>query len=95
MSDDELELDKKERDGEMVLFLKLFLRKFFSLDSFCKHCGRKVHDFIVEDSVWEQVEPHIKFGHILCYDCFCEVCKKIGLPAVWRLVSPRVKKLNE
>ena len=57
----------------------------FTTASFCKHCGRDVHDFSTTDEIWEQVDPHIKFGHTLCYDCFCEICEKIGLPSTWKL----------
>jgi len=56
--------------------------------AFCKRCGRDVHDFSASDDVWDLVEPHIKFGHILCYDCFCEICGRIGLPVVWELARP-------
>jgi hypothetical protein len=65
--------------------MKLLLRRFMLLDSFCKHCGRRVHDFLVSDVVWQQVEPYIHSGHVLCYDCFCDVCAKAGLPTVWLL----------
>ncbi len=69
----------------MRLWFKLILRRLALLDSFCKHCGRKVHDFAVPDDVWSQVEPHIKHGKTLCYDCFCEQCTALGLPSVWCL----------
>ena len=72
------------------LFFKLFLRKFIPISSFCKECGREVHDFSVSDEIWKKVDPLIKYGHVLCYDCFCEKCKEVGLPSVWEL-----KKLNE
>lgn len=69
--------------------LKLLRRRFMLIPSFCKHCGRDVHDFSAPDDVWRQVEPHIQRGHVLCYDCFCEVCHSEGLPRVWRLVDLR------
>jgi hypothetical protein len=65
--------------------LKMVLRKFRLIPSFCRHCGRNVHDFVAPSEVWEKVDPHIKHGHTLCYDCFCEVCTKLGMPNVWRL----------
>ena len=67
--------------------LKLFKARVlnFPTASFCKNCGRDVHDFITTDEIWDQVDPHIRFGHVLCYDCFCEICHKIGLPPVWKL----------
>lgn len=65
--------------------VKLLLRRHALLDSFCKHCGRQVHDFVVPDSVWLQVARRIRVGNVLCYDCFCEACVKVGLPGVWVL----------
>lgn len=72
------------------VLLKLFRVRVLQLPtaSFCKQCGRDVHDFIASDDVWEQVDRHIRWGHTLCYDCFCEVCGQIGLPVVWRIVKP-------
>jgi hypothetical protein len=55
------------------------------INSFCKNCGRDVHDYIVPDEVWAKVRPTIKNGNVLCYDCFCDKCAAHGLPAVWRL----------
>ena len=75
----------------MIDFLRLCWKLFITrislihLESFCKVCGRTVHDFDAPDHIWGQVDPHIKYGHVLCYDCFCEICSKIGLPAVWKL----------
>ena len=69
-----------------VLFKKFLGRVLpYGIESFCKCCGRKVHDFHAPDEIWEKVEPHIRFGHVLCYDCFCEICRKLGLPATWKL----------
>ena len=55
------------------IIYKITKSKLFCINSFCKECGKDVHDFIVDDDVWEQIEPHIKYGHTLCYDCFCEM----------------------
>ena len=70
-----------------VIF-KLFLVRFCNihLASFCKKCGRQVRDFSVSDDIWEQVEPHIKYGHTLCYNCFCDIWyKKLGYRNTWEL----------
>ncbi len=67
------------------LFLKLILRHFLLLDSFCRHCGRKVHDYSAPDDIWAEIEPHIKRGKTLCYDCFCVQCAALDLPSVWRI----------
>jgi hypothetical protein len=67
---------------------KLWLSKYKCIASFCKDCGRDVTDFIVPDDVWIKIEPTIKRGRVLCYDCFCEHCRQIGLPAVWKLEAP-------
>ena len=53
--------------------------------AYCKHCGIIVHDFSAPDDIWEIVDRYIKYGHVLCYDCFCEFCWKLGLPRVWQL----------
>ena len=67
------------------LYTKLLLRRFILLNSFCKNCGREVHDFSAPDSIWHMVEPTIEHGKMLCYDCFCERCQALGLPSVYRL----------
>lgn len=67
------------------VYLKLLLRHFFHIDSFCKDCGRDVHDFSVSDDIWNQIDKTIKYGHTLCYDCFCEHCKQLNLPIIWEL----------
>ena len=67
------------------VFYKLLKRKYFVTNSFCKECGRDVHDFSVADKIWNKVDKTIKRGHVLCYDCFCEKCKTLGLPTVWVL----------
>lgn len=69
------------------LHARLVQRCFMAVPSFCKRCGRTVHDYAAPDDVWRRVRPHIKHGDVLCYDCFCDVCQRAGLPAVWRLVS--------
>jgi len=66
---------------------KLWLRKWMLIPSFCKNCGVDVRDFTVPDEIWEQIEPHIKRGHTLCYNCFCDVCPKAGLPSYWMLTK--------
>lgn len=68
-----------------VLF-KLLKRTLMPTVSFCKCCGRDVHDFSAPDDIWKEVDSRIKFGHVLCYDCFCEVCGELGFPTVWKLV---------
>lgn len=69
--------------------LKLFRARVLNLPtaSFCKQCGRDVHDFVAPDEAWERVDQHIRRGHTLCYDCFCAVCSRIGLPAVWAVAE--------
>lgn len=67
------------------VLLKLLLRHFFLLPAFCKMCGRTVHDFIAPGEIWIKVTPLIKHGNIVCYDCFCELCQKVGEKSVWEL----------
>lgn len=64
---------------------KLTKRRFMLINSFCKHCGRDVHDFVADDEIWAKVEPLIKDGYILCYDCFVEKCKDARIQEVWKL----------
>ncbi len=72
---------------------KLLKRRYStSVASFCKRCGRDIHDFAVDDKVWKKVEKHIKYGYTLCYDCFCELCLKEDLPSVWKLERLGKKK---
>lgn len=74
------------------VYFKLIWRKFFSIPSFCKCCGREVHDFIVPDEVWNRISPLIKRGNVVCYDCFCDLCKDVGLPTVWYLQRKEIRK---
>ncbi len=67
------------------VLVKLLIIQFLPIESFCKECGCKVCDFSAPDDIWEEVDVHIKYGHVLCYNCFCKKCKKLGLPSVWRL----------
>lgn len=53
---------------------KLLKRTYFQTNSFCKHCGRDIRDYHCPDEIWELVEPYIKNGHSLCYNCFCDIC---------------------
>jgi hypothetical protein len=55
---------------------KLLRCRFRLVPSFCKVCGRDVHDFIAPGDVWQKVEPLIKRGNVVCYDCFCELCQE-------------------
>ena len=60
---------------------KIIKSKYYLIPSFCKNCGRDNHDFIVSDEIWDKV----KTNNVLCYDCFCEICKQLNLPSVWKL----------
>ena len=64
---------------------KLIKRKFVCINSFCKECGVDVRDFSAPDEVWAKVEPEIKYGYTLCYNCFCDFCCKWKLPSCWKL----------
>ena len=68
---------------------KIYLGRilYYGVPSFCKECGRNVTDFSVDDEIWNKIDPLIKNGHSLCYDCFCKKCKIVGLPEVWKLVK--------
>ncbi len=70
----------------LLLAWKLIKKRFFAIPSFCKCCGRDVHDFIAPNDTWKQIEPHIKYGHVLCYDCFCEICSRAGIYPIWQLM---------
>ena len=78
---------------KILVMIKILVSKFICINSFCKECGRRVRDFYVEDNIWMQVDPLIKYGHTLCYNCFCEKCEEIGLPFCWKL-SP-LKENND
>jgi len=62
---------------------KQIIRKVNGIDATCDVCGRKVHDFIAPDEDWIKVVGHE--GGILCYDCFCEMCKSKKIFPVWVL----------
>ena len=72
---------------KLRLWYKLFLRRFRLIPSFCKICGRDVCDFCVDDEIWNQVKPYIKHGNVLCYNCFCNLYRKVtNKPVVWKLI---------
>ena len=73
----------------LLLYWKLFCHNILGMHgpSYCKNCGREVRDFSVTDEIWSKVQPHIKHGNTLCYNCFSDVCLKIGLPPNWRLID--------
>jgi hypothetical protein len=82
-----------------LVYIKLFLKKFFNLRSFCKQCGRCVTDFDVSDDIWNKVDRPIlydwrgkplkwslKFGHTLCYNCFTMWAREhLGRTVPWNL----------
>jgi len=70
-----------------LLFRKRFLKRFKAIDSTCDKCGRKIHDFIVDDEIWDEVIGTENI--VLCYDCFCEECEKKGVFPVWKLEKLR------
>ena len=70
------------------VYIKNILKQVMCVDSFCKQCGRDVHDFIAPDCVWNQVSPRKDGDGVLCYDCFCEKAMNKGLPCVWELSNP-------
>ena len=77
------------------LYIKLILRKIFTINQFCKICGKTCRSFYVEDSIWDEIECCIRHGNILCYDCFCDIGECIGLPATWRLIAMNDIKLGD
>lgn len=64
---------------------KRLLSRVRLIPSFCKDCGRTVHDFHAPDVIWRQIAPGNDGAGVLCYDCFCERCAKHGLPSVYTL----------
>lgn len=78
-----------EANMRLLYLIRIKWKRFLAtrrlIPSFCKMCGRDVHDFVAPEDVWAKVEPEIKNGAVLCYDCFCEVCKNVGAPSVWTL----------
>lgn len=54
------------------LHLKLFLKKYFLLNQFCKKCGKSnEYDFSVSDEEWVKL-PEKYHNHVLCFNCFIE-----------------------
>jgi hypothetical protein len=72
---------------QLRVWTKLILMQMFLMQSFCRRCGSRVRDFGVDDAVWLKVDPLIKHGHTLCYDCFCDLCAEVGLSNLWWLVK--------
>lgn len=59
--------------------VKLLLKRFFTINSFCRHCGVDVRDFDVDNAIWEKIRPLIKHGNTLCFNCFSDACLSVGL----------------
>jgi len=59
--------------------IKLILRRFFLINSFCRKCGVDVRDYQAPNKVWEQIKDEIPNGNTLCYNCFCKLCDKKGI----------------
>jgi hypothetical protein len=74
-----------------LIFKKLLTRLNLHPESYCKKCGSRVRDFAVPDDFWEDVCKHTELN-VLCYNCFCNACDKIGYPSVFHLV-PQDKEL--
>jgi hypothetical protein len=55
------------------VWFKLLLSKIFFIPSFCKRCGRWVHDYLFPDRIWNALVPEKYKKRVLCYDCFCIV----------------------
>ena len=51
-----------------------------------------VRDFHAPDDIWALVEPYIKHGNVLCYNCFTDLCLELKLVSFWDLV---IKKYCE
>lgn len=69
----------EKRGGNFLsikLLFKLFLRRFKCIPSFCKNCGCKVEDFVVEDELWSLIENNIPHGNVLCFNCFSRLIKE-------------------
>ena len=65
---------------------KLLLKVGLNIPSFCKMCGREVRDFSVTNDDWDKIRVHIKYGNILCYNCFSDLFSKhTGRKEVWNL----------
>ena len=65
------------------------LRLLLPVRSFCKNCGHSVRDFHVEDDLWAKVRPTITRGNTLCFECFCEAAKKVGIRGIPTIHFPK------
>lgn len=72
----------------IIKLLKFIAREFYSIDSFCRICGKDIHDFNVSDDLWRKVSYKHNHGGLMCYDCFCEKSSEMDLPCCWKLEKP-------
>lgn len=66
--------------------VKTLISKVRLVPSFCKDCGADVHDFIAPSQLWKVVSRTPKVN-VLCYGCFCDRCRRLGLESVFKIVN--------
>ncbi len=45
--------------------------------------------------MWAQIEPHISgHGHVVCYNCFCDLCAEVGVETAWHLYQPVIVQIK-
>jgi len=59
--------------------------RFFYFQQFCAKCGKPWPNFfMVSNKQWHETIPREYWRSIICWDCFCFMREKLGLPKVRR-----------
>jgi len=57
---------------------------------FCGLCGNDTrHQFVPADYILMRLKNDLDREITLCYDCFCDLCGKAGLPTTWKLIDTK------
>lgn len=67
----------------LIVAWKRALSRVRLVPSFCKMCGRDVHDFDAPPDAWAAAVGDL--GTVRCYDCFAEACSRVGIDPHWTL----------
>lgn len=64
---------------------KNIIKKFFLIPSYCKDCGIDIHDFVVDNTLWNEIMDQNQ--QTVCYNCFCKRGNKKNIYNTYKLIK--------